>query len=215
VDDLPSSGRAPFGEFVEENHRNDPAPGNVTRLPGDPHHDPDANPSADDDHYLKGEYPSGFNNLANSLSVPNDEPSNAWERALNSGDRTNRVHFILSPSSIGADAKFRLRLEMTAGAFMRSGVYQSGFYEHDIEIRFRNSDGLSTELYSDKLVRTTTIDLEVPLASLSAKAGPNTIEFVRVGPQPSSISAWINFNYVQFQVMTPPAAPKVVDPFEP
>src|SRR3954467_14145418 len=51
--------------FVWMNWRNDPAPGQVTRLPGDPQYSPTNNPAADDDFYMAGFYPAGFNHLTN------------------------------------------------------------------------------------------------------------------------------------------------------
>src|SRR5437588_1507445 len=62
--------------FSPANDINDPPPGKVTRLPGDPLFDPVNNPLADDDFYLAGLYPAGFNGLVGDLSVPNSEPNN-------------------------------------------------------------------------------------------------------------------------------------------
>ena len=70
----------PAAEFSVENGRNDPAPGLVTRLAGDPLFAGAANPTADDDFYFAGNYPVGFNGLLTPLGVPNDEPPGAWER---------------------------------------------------------------------------------------------------------------------------------------
>ena len=92
------------GEFSQENFSNDPRPGRVTRLPGDPLYNAGNNPDRDDDFYCAGTYPIGFNGLTTNLPVPFQEPDLAWERALTDGDRTNRVHFFLSAAQAGAQA---------------------------------------------------------------------------------------------------------------
>src|ERR1041385_5011519 len=79
--------------FAWPNWINDPPPGAVTRLPGDPLYNPTNNPAADDDFYLAGFYPAGFNGLTNGLPVPNTEPNSAFKCQIASGDRTNRIHF--------------------------------------------------------------------------------------------------------------------------
>src|SRR6266576_2982707 len=61
--------------FAWASTTNQPAPGQVTRLPGDPLYDPVNNPKSDDDFYEAGTYPAGFNGLTNDLTVPSTEPN--------------------------------------------------------------------------------------------------------------------------------------------
>src|SRR5262245_14349158 len=68
--------------FAGANWVNDPAPGAVTRLPGDPFYNPTNNPRADDDFYLAGSYPAGFNGLTTNLPVANTEPNSAFKCQL-------------------------------------------------------------------------------------------------------------------------------------
>src|SRR4051794_22813069 len=68
------SGYNATGEFSQENGINDPRPGRVTRLPGDPRYNATNNPTADDDFYCAGTYPIGFNGLTTNLPVPFNEP---------------------------------------------------------------------------------------------------------------------------------------------
>src|SRR5882724_8693039 len=68
VDDDPfQSGYNPTAEFSSENYLNDRPPGKVTRRPGDPLYNATNNPTADDDFYLAGTYPVGFNGLTSLL----------------------------------------------------------------------------------------------------------------------------------------------------
>jgi len=79
-DDNPvQSNYDPRHGFAWGNQKNDQAPGEVTRLPGDPLYNPIYNPAADDDFYEAGTYPAGFNGLTNQLVVPNAEPDSAFE----------------------------------------------------------------------------------------------------------------------------------------
>jgi hypothetical protein len=116
IDDDPfASGYNAAGEFSVENYSNDNRPGKVTRMPGDPLYNATNNPAADDDFYLAGTYPSGFNGLTTNLVVPNPEPNIAFERALTDGDRTNRVHFFLTPQQAGSLSRLRLTFELVWG----------------------------------------------------------------------------------------------------
>src|ERR1051326_8762735 len=85
---------APRNGFSWFNANNDPAPGQVTRLPGDPQCNPTNNPRADDDFYMAGFYPSGFNFLTDHLTVSNTEPNSAFKSKIGTDDSTNRIHFI-------------------------------------------------------------------------------------------------------------------------
>src|SRR5687767_318841 len=102
VDEDPlQSGYNPIDDFSQENFINDSRPGRVTRLPGDPLYSAGSNPTADDDFYVAGTYPSGFNGLITNLPVAFNEPDTAWERSLTDGDRTNRIHFFLTALQAG------------------------------------------------------------------------------------------------------------------
>src|SRR4051812_7541297 len=103
--------------FAWGNWANNPAPGAVTRLPGDPLYSPTNNPRADDDFYLAGFYPAGFNGLTNDLPVPNTEPNSAFKCQLETFDTTNRIHFILTPLQAGSFSRLRLSFQLDLGGF--------------------------------------------------------------------------------------------------
>ena len=118
----------PYAEFAKENGMDDVPPGGVTRLPGDPQYVQSLNPPPDDDFYFAGNYPAGFNGLYAPLGVPNDEPSDAWERALTHsgrGDRTNRFHFVLDASQAVPGSKLRLGFEFIGGGAYSCLLYTS------------------------------------------------------------------------------------------
>src|SRR5688572_22922913 len=141
VDEDPfQSGYSPTDEFSSENYVNDLRPGKVTRLPGDPLYNAANNPTADDDFYLAGTYPAGFNALTNVLVVPNNELHSAFERALTDGDRTNRVHFFLNSAHSNPLSRLRLSFELVwGGTWIGAPINQNGegFGPHDFLVRFR------------------------------------------------------------------------------
>ena len=198
------SGYNATDEFSSENYLNDARPGKVTRLPGDPLYNAAINPTADDDFYFAGTYPIGFNILATNLPVPNPEPDIAWERALTSDDRTNRVHFFLTALQANTLARLRLSFELVWGGSWNNLLSQSGegFGDHDVTVRFKNSAGTGTTLLTRRFDRDTRIILDFPATNVLASAGPNTIEFVRTGPNLANISYWIQFDYAALEANT-------------
>src|SRR5262249_33823181 len=153
--------------------------------PADPLYNATNNPGADDDFYFAGTYPSGFNGLTTNRPVAFNEPDSAWERALTDSDRTNRVHFFLTTAQAGALSRLRLSFELVwGGVWYGAPTNQSGegFGDHDIVVRFRNSSGTATPLYTNRLSRDTRVNLDFNATNVAASAGPNTIELVRVGP---------------------------------
>ncbi|MEN9676591.1 MAG: hypothetical protein RIS76_2487 [Verrucomicrobiota bacterium] len=194
----------PTAEFSIENSRNDAPPGKVTRRVGDPQYVAGTNPTADDDFYFQGRYPVGFNGLSSPLAVPNDEPPAAWERAHTAGDTTNRVHFILDSSQVTAQSSFRLSFELVFGGTSIGGVVQPGFAEHDIVVRFRNSVGAATQLFSQRISRDTNIVIPFAASGVGATAGANTLEIVRTGPSVAGVYYWIQYDYLRLQSL--PAA---------
>lgn len=216
VDEDPfASGYNPTDEFATENYVNDIRPGKVTRLPGDPLYNAVGNPKADDDYYRAGTYPVGFNGLTTNLPVPFNEPdmggtNSAWERALtgganiNDGDKTNRVHFFLSAAQAGSLSRLRLSFELVWGGTWINppGQNGEGFGIHDIFVRFKNSAGQTTLIYSNRLDRDTRVVLNFPATSVLASAGANTIEFSRHGPTAPNTSYWIQFDYAQLEADT-------------
>jgi hypothetical protein len=197
IDDPAGPGGA--NEFSPENSLNNAGPGLVTRISGDPLFNALTNPAADDDYYFSGTYPVGFNGLGSVLTVPNTEPSTAWEHSLTKSDLTNRFHFILNSSQISAGSMIRLSLEFYTGGKVVSGVNQ-GFGEHDILIRFRNTSGTGTQLYASTITTITNISVIIPTANVAASVGPNTIEIIRTGPLTSGISYWTTFDFVRLEV---------------
>jgi uncharacterized protein (DUF1800 family) len=203
VDEDPlGSGYDATDEFSQENFINDLRPGKVTRLPGDPLYNATNNPARDDDFYCAGTYPIGFNGLTTNLPVAFNEPDIAWERALTDGDRTNRVHFFLSSAQAGALSRLRLSFELVwGGVWYGAPISQSdeNFGNHDVVVRFKNSAGVGSLLYTNRLNRDTRIVLDFPAASVAASTGPNTIEFVRTGPVAANTGFWIQFDFLQLE----------------
>lgn len=192
----------PYAEFSSENRQNDPRPGKVTRLLGDPEYAGAANPDRDDDFYFSGIYPTGFNGLPAALNVPNDEPPSAWERALTVTDRTNRVHFALDSTQVSTGARLRLNFEIVGGGRSIGGVAQPGFGDHDLTVQFQNRFGATTPILSQRVSTRSAFAVELLASALGASAGPNTVEFVRTGPSPAGSSAWILFDHVRIESLT-------------
>ncbi|MEY4916462.1 MAG: hypothetical protein RL616_375, partial [Verrucomicrobiota bacterium] len=206
VDEDPfASSYNPTDEFSAPNYGNDAKPGKVTRLPGDPLYVATNNPTADDDFYGAGNFPVGFNGLVSPLVVSNQEPDSAWERELTEGDLTNRVHFFLNSAQTNKLSRLRLSLDLVwAGSWIGSPVnaYGEGFGAHDIVIRFKNSAGVATTLYSKRVDRDTRITLDFSATNVFASGGPNTIEFVRTGPFTANTAYWIGFDFVKLEADT-------------
>ena len=135
-----------------------------------------ANPVVDDDFYFAGNFPFGFNGLTTNRTVLNAETNKGWERALTDGDRTNRVHFFLNAAQVNAQSRLRLSFELVQGGIWLPLLGQSGegFGVHDIVVRFRNSAGATTLVYSNRVDRDTRIAVDFPASSVTASAGPNT-----------------------------------------
>ncbi|MBN8249770.1 MAG: hypothetical protein J0L84_20305, partial [Verrucomicrobia bacterium] len=203
-----------YAELGQSNGRNDPAPGAVTRVPGDPQFSSLSNPAPDDDYYFAGTYPVGFNGLTSALTVPQDEPWTAWERSHTLGDRTNRIHFHLSAVQAASSAPLPLWLEFGGSGWSVNGVVQSGFAQHDMVVCFRSGSGVVTPLYSGRLSGPAVLNLSLIPAAAQATAGPNTLEIVRTGPAAtqSGQATWIQYDYVKIQApvpSTPPVAPLI------
>jgi len=197
-----ASGYDATDEFSQENFINDLRPGKVTRVPGDPLYNAANNPGADDDFYCAGTYPIGFNGLTTNLPVAFNEPDIAWERALTDGDKTNRVHFFLSGAQAGSLSRLRLSFELVwGGVWYGAPINQSdeNFGNHDVVVRFKNSAGVGSLLYTNRLTRDTRIVLNFPASSVAASTGPNTIEFVRTGPVAANTGFWIQFDFLRLE----------------
>ena len=183
---------------------NDPAPGQVTRLPGDPQYNPTNNPKADDDFYMAGFYPAGFNSLTNDLTVPNTEPNSAFKCQLGTGDSTNRIHFILDPASAGNLSRIRIAFDMDLGGFVTNypvNVTGDWFGEHDIVVRIKNSATNAT-VFAQRVDRRSNFMVDFNARDVGALAGPTTLEFVRAGPDAPHVLAWVAMDYVKLEVFT-------------
>ena len=205
VDEDPfASGYNPTDEFASENYVNDARPGKVTRLPGDPLYNAGTNPTADDDFYCAGTYPIGFNGLTTNLPVTFNEPDTAWERALTDGDKTNRVHFFLTSAQAGSLTRLRLSFDLVSGGMWLNLSNSNGenFGAHDITVRFKNSAGTTSLLWSNRVERDTRVIIDFPATNVAASAGPNTIEIARVSPITANVGYWIQFDYVQLEANT-------------
>ncbi|MBN8248261.1 MAG: hypothetical protein J0L84_12560 [Verrucomicrobia bacterium] len=190
----------PHAEFGPENDIQDPAPGRVTRLPSDPQYDAAAIPGPDDDYYLKGLYRSGFNQLSGLLQVPNDEPWSAWERAVIPSDRTNRLHFRLTAAQAVPETWVRVIAEFPWGGTAIRGEVQPGFADHDLALRIRNANGVSSDVFSGRLSAPTRVVTEFPLSDVGAMPGPTTLEFVREGPTAPSTAFWLIYDFVRVEI---------------
>jgi uncharacterized protein (DUF1800 family) len=200
IDDDPfQSAYQPTSEFAPENNENDRPPGSVTRLPGDPLFNATNNPTADDDFYFAGTFPLGFNALTAPLLVPNAEPAEAFERALATDDSTNRIHFFLDAEQAGAASRLRLSFELLYGGSWIGDPINGdgeGFAQHDITVRWKNASG-STLLWQRRVDREQRVTLDFPASSVLAIAGPNTLEFVRTGPNTNNVWHWVQFDFVK------------------
>ena len=83
-----------------------------------------------------------------------------------------------------------------------SNTSGEGFDQHDVTVRFKNGAGQGTLLYSNRVDRDTRIILDFPATSVLASAGPNAIEFARVGPNIANIGYWIQFDYASLEADT-------------
>jgi uncharacterized protein (DUF1800 family) len=182
-------------EFAAEDGRVNPPPGTV--------YDPATNRFADDDFYVAGRYPIGFNALAAPLDVATAEPPTAWERALTDSDPSNRVHFMLSESHVAGLSMLRLSLDLVEGTGWSGTPAQlaEGFGRHDIQIWFRGR-GPAVLIWSNRVDRAMRVTVEVPATSVLANAGANTIEFVRSGPVVRGVSSSVRFDFLQLEVFS-------------
>lgn len=196
VDEDPfASGYNATDEFSSENYVNDPRPGTIYTV---------TSPVVDDDFYFSGTFPIGFNNLTTNRTVLTAETNRGWERALTDGDRTNRVHFFLNSPQAGTQSRLRVSFELVQGGIWLPLLGQSGegFGVHDITVRFRNSAGTTTLVYSNRIDRDTRIVVDFPASSVAASTGPNTVEFCRIGPITPNTGYWIQFDYAQLEADT-------------
>lgn len=199
-------GYSPANEFSQESYTNNPPPGQVTRLPGDPLYNASNNPARDDDHYLAGAYPSGFNGLTTALNVPNSEPPAAFERALSNNDTTNRIHFFLTPEQAASQSRLRLTFELVEGGIWIGSPVNTngdGFGTHHVSVRFKTQSHNTLVMEKIGLDRETRFSIDIPASAVSAVAGPNTIEISRTGPSlPPNHSSWIQFDFVKLEADT-------------
>jgi len=199
-DDPDQTPYLPYDEFRPQNDLNDPPPGRATRPPEDPDHIAAGNPGADDDFYVRGNYPKGFNGLGERLVLPFDEPSEAWEFSLNSTDLTNRIHFRLTEAQAVSETWMRVVAEFPVGGSISGGSVLPGFADHDVAVSFRNAVGQVTEVASRRLSAPGLLVAEFNLGAVGAAAGPNTLEWVRTGPVTPGTAYWLNFDYVRIEV---------------
>ncbi|MBL9176315.1 MAG: PQQ-dependent sugar dehydrogenase, partial [Verrucomicrobiales bacterium] len=187
------------GEFTIQNGSNDLPPGKVTRLPGDPLYSELSNPTADDDFYFSGNYPAAYNGSVGAFSVPNDEPAIAFESALTSGDRTNRLHFLLTAAQVAERARLKIAFKFAGGGEFSNKVLLPGFGTHDVAVNLRNRSGTVTPLYSAQLTQPTEGFIDVLATAAQAQLGPNAVEFIRNGPQETNHGYYVSFDYVRIE----------------
>ena len=201
VDEDPlRSGYNPADEFSSESGSANRPPGRVTRRVEDPLYTTN-NPSRDDDHYLVGTFPVGFNGLTNVLVMALPESDRGFERAITSSDRTNRIHFFLAAAQVAPTSRLRLSFELVNGGFWYGAPLNQngeGFGIHTVEARFRSATRTNV-LWTGTVERNTRVSLDFAATNVVATAGPNTIELVRTGPTPTNTSHWVQFDYVQLE----------------
>jgi len=193
-----------FGEFGRANSLNDPAPGFVTRRPGDFLYVPESNPEADDDYYFAGVYPPGFNALPGVLEVFEDEDWAGWERVHTLSDKTNRFHFQLESSQVTSAFQLRFSAEFPLGGVVIDGVPQTEFSEHDLLIQFRNGSGVTTPIFSGRITSASNIVFQFLPTVVQATAGGNSIELVRTGPALPNRGYYIQYDYVRLEAIAVP-----------
>ncbi|MBN8247601.1 MAG: putative Ig domain-containing protein, partial [Verrucomicrobia bacterium] len=195
IGDIEPANSTAMDEFSSHNNNTLP-PGSVWRRSGDPAYSASTTYVADDDHYMAGVYPQGFNGLTAPLTVTLDEDTRGWERNLTGSDRTNRLHLILTQDQIIGASAFRVTYEITSG-WTNNGGPALGFGSHPLVVRFRNGNGVTTTL-SSRTVTTaeTTITFVFSATNVQATLGPNTLEWVSNVPQPTGTSSGATFDYV-------------------
>ena len=161
-------------EFSGENGNSNNAPGSATLL--------------DDDYYFAGTYPAPIGLRATA------EPILNFERALTSGDPTDRVHFTLTASQAAAISRFRLTFRMVWGGWWDAvnQVSGEGFGSHTLVVKM-NGQTLATRVFTGDY----TMTVVTSAAAGAAVAGGNTIEISRTGGTPV---AWIQFDYLTLEV---------------
>ena len=161
-------------EFSGENGNSNAAPGSATVL--------------DDDYYFAGTYPAPIGVLAAA------EPILNFERALTSGDPTDRIHFTLTASQAAAISRFRLTFRMVWGGWWDAvnQVSGEGFGSHTLVVKM-NGQTLATRVFTGDY----TMTVITSAAAGAAVAGRNTIEISRTGGTPV---AWIQFDYLTLEV---------------
>ncbi len=197
-----AGGYNPTDEFMFESGSGNPAPGRVTRFPGDPLYNSATNPDRDDHFYQAGTFPTGFNGLTAPLVVPLGEPDIAFERALTANDPTNQIHFILTSAQASADSRMRLSFELVyGGSWSPQFGGSENFQSHDISVRYRTATSNTLLLARTGVNSGTSFTIDIPAASVQAAAGANTIEITRTGPAtPVGGNAWVQFDFVKLEV---------------
>jgi hypothetical protein len=203
------------GEFTVQNGVNDLPPGKVTRLPGDPLYSELSNPTADDDFYFSGNYPASYNGSVGALSIPNDEPAVAFESALTSGDRTNRIHFLLTAAQVAERARLKISFRFAGGGEFSNKISLPGFGTHDVAVNLKNRSGVVTPLYSARLTQPTEGLIDVLATAAQAQLGPNSLEFIRNGPQETNHGYFVSFDYVRIESIPATNNPPVLQPLPP
>jgi hypothetical protein len=193
-----------FGEFGRANSLNDPAPGFVTRRPGDFLYVRETNPEPDDDYYFAGVYPPGFNALSGVLEVFEDESWAGWERVHTLSDKTNRFHFQLASSQVTSSSQLRLTAEFPLGGVLIDGLPQNDFSEHEMLIQFRNGLGVTTPIFSGLITTASNIVVEFLPTAVQATAGGNSIELVRTGPALAGRGYFIQYDFVRLEAVAVP-----------
>jgi uncharacterized protein (DUF1800 family) len=196
----------PGNEFGYVTYATNPAPGLVTRLPGDPlYPGPGANPTQDDHFYFAGTYPAGFNGLTTALSVPTSEPTSSFEGRLLSVDASRFIHFPLTAAQASATSQLRLSFELIEGQVYvdtgNGGSFAENFGLHDITVRLRTATTNTILFQRTGVNRATQFSIAFPASSVGAVAGANTIEITRSGPAVAVpvASTGISFDYVKLE----------------
>ncbi|HYE19511.1 MAG TPA: PEP-CTERM sorting domain-containing protein [Tepidisphaeraceae bacterium] len=163
------------GEFSQENAATNAAPGSATVM--------------DDDWYFAGTYPAPIGTVAAN------EPLTNFERALTTGDTTNRIHFNLPTDRIEPGHEYRLIVDTVSNntSVPTSPIPFSVLF-NGVEVFSGNVTATSqqfvTPIFTGADVSPTTGDNVVTLTRANTGAGWMQFDFVRLDvqvPEPSSV----------------------------
>ncbi|MES2922799.1 MAG: DUF1800 family protein [Verrucomicrobiota bacterium] len=139
----------------------------------------------DDDYYFAGSYPAPVGVL-----VANEDIT-FFERAVTSGDPRDRIHFPLSAAQASSTSRLRVTVDLIGGGAWVNGSIP-GFSTHDLAVTFNGHPvGVQNAVTWD-----TTLVFTISAASVSAVAGPNTLQIERTG---GPAGGYISLDFIRLE----------------